>query len=331
MSAGRSPRRRGLARPAPAPRSAQNRRWHPLAPADDEAAAGRTPPTRAPDLLREPAMQPTDPSAPAAFDPSWLLSPIALVVALLAAYVALGYARHARADHRLGIGGRHFALLIGKAILALGSGLWAASVLAVSSEPLVHAFDYRPTVLVLLWLAAVAIAAGTIAPAARRPGALTVIAGGLWFGIGLASLQVALADAIAPPETGIASTPIEWLLAWLAATVGGTASLWIVFRAAGRHGSRRHVLRWTAAAVVAVTVTAVQSLVLAGATTPEVLGASAWVGIPSAFACGVAALVVPVALGFGWMDLRQRSEARGASGSRHSGLRSEGEAARLPR
>lgn len=275
-------------------------------------------------------MPPTTPTASSAFDPSWLLSPLTLVIALFAAYVALGYARHARADRRLGIGGRHFALLVGKASLALGSGLWAASVLAVSSEPLVHAFDYRPAVLFLLWLAAVTVAAGTIAPAARHPGPLTVIAGGLWFGIGLASLQVALADSIAPPETGIASSPIEWMLAWLAATVGGIACLWIVFRAAGRHGSRRHVLRWTAAAVVAVTVAAVQSLVLAGATTPEVLDASAWVGIPSAFACGVAAVVVPLALLFGWMDLRQRSESRAASGSRHRGGRSESEAARLP-
>lgn len=277
-------------------------------------------------------MQDTNPPAPAAFDPSWLLSLHAIVVVLLAAYVALGYARHARADHRLGIGGRHFVLLVGKSSLALGSGLWAASVLAVSSEPLVYPFDYRPAVLLLLWVASVAIAGGTIAPAARRPGPLTVIGGGLLFGVGTVLLQVALADAIAPPETGIASTPIEWMLAWLAASVGGIASLWIVFRSAGRHGSRRHMLRWTAAAVIAVTVAAVQGLVLAGATTPELLGASAWVGIPSAFACGVAAAVVPLGLLFGWMDLRRRSEERGASGSRDAAAtRPAGEAARLPR
>jgi hypothetical protein len=276
-------------------------------------------------------MQATEPAAHAAFDTSWLLSLAALGIMLLAAYVAFGYARHARADWRRGLAGLHFARLIGKACLALGSGIWAASVLALSSEPQVRAFEYSAWILVAAWVAAVVVAAAMLAPAARRPGALSVIGGGAVFGIGATLLQLALADSIAPAEIGIASTPIEWLLGWLAVTVGGIAGLWILFRAAGRHGSRRHVLRWAAAAVITVTLTAVQSLVLAGAVSEEVF-VSSWFAVTSVLACTFAGVAVPLALLFGWMDLRQRSQARGNAGSRSSGERSDYRAAtRLPR
>jgi NO-binding membrane sensor protein with MHYT domain len=263
-------------------------------------------------------MPPAETPASGAEGVLWLFGAVALITLVFAAQVAFGYSREARIARRAEPDPRRFRLALAAAAAALGSGLWAAMVLGLASEPLGHSIGYRPLGLGLVWLAAVALGGVVLAPPARHPSRLATLGGGVLFGSGIPLLQAALLAAI-EPDLGIVWGVPEAVLAALVGTIGATAALRIVFRGEGRHGRHRHLLRWAAAVLLGIAITLAQSLMLAGAALPDPMLALVPQQPSQIVATTIAAVVVPVALVAGlvrlWIlrDGRARSRAAPAA------------------
>ena len=243
-------------------------------------------------------------------DGSSLFVLAAFVAMLMAALVALGYGRHARHVRAEGGSARLALWMLAAASGALGSGVWAAMVLAVSGQSLGYAVGYRPVAAVALWIGAVVLAALALAPAAWKPRPSVVFGCGLVFGVGVALLQIGLVVAI-DAEPGVVWDGAGLAFAPLVAAAGGTGALWIVFLGAGRRGKRRREWRWAAAGLVALAVVVAQDLVL---TTAALAGQADSLarrgGIPASAAAAVAGLAVPMLLVAGLADLWLRRETR---------------------
>ncbi len=130
-------------------------------------------------------MPPAETPASGAEGVLWLFGAVALITLVFAAQVAFGYSREARIARRAEPDPRRFRLALAAAAAALGSGLWAAMVLGLASEPLGHSIGYRPLGLGLVWLAAVALGGVVLAPPARHPSRLATLGGGVLFGSGI--------------------------------------------------------------------------------------------------------------------------------------------------
>lgn len=257
-------------------------------------------------------MPPVEPAAHGAEGVLWLFGVVALIVLVIAAQVAFGYGREARLARRIAPDPRRFGLALAAGAAALGSGLWAAMVLAMASEPWGLATGYHPLGLGLVWLGALALGGVVIAPVARDPSRLAVVGGGALAGIGVPLLQVALVAAT-DPDPGIDWGIPEAVLAAIVAALGTSVAIRIVFRGEGRHGRHRHLLRWAAAVLVGIAVTVAQNLMLAGAALPEPVLALASEQPSQLIAAAIAAVGVPAALAAGLIRLWILREARGRS------------------
>jgi NO-binding membrane sensor protein with MHYT domain len=254
-------------------------------------------------------MPPAEPATHGAEGVLWLFSVVALIVLVLAAQVAFGYGREARLARRVAPDPRRFGLALAAGAAAFGSGLWAAMVLAMATEPWGLTTGYHPLGLGLVWLGAMALGAAVIGPAARDPSRLAVIGGGLLAGIGVPLLQVALVAAT-DSDPGIDWDIPEAVLAVIVAALGSTVAIRVVFRGEGRHGRHRHLLRWAAAVLVGIAVTVAQNLMLAGAALPEQVLALGSERPSQLIAATIAAVVVPAALAAGLIRLWLLGEAR---------------------
>lgn len=255
-------------------------------------------------------MPPAEAAAPGASSVLWLFNVVALIVVVLAAQLAFGYGREARLARQAPPDPRAFRRALAAGAAALGSGLWAAVVLVMASEPLDYAIGYRPLGLLLVWLGALLLGAAVIGPVVRQPSRLAVLGGGALCGIGVPGLQIALVSA-AESDPGIDWGVPELLLAAMVATMGATVAMRIVFRGEGRHGRHRHPMRLAAAVLFGIAVAIAQSLTLAGAETMEQALELASDRTSRIVAATVAAVVVPAALVGGLIRLWTLRQARG--------------------
>ncbi len=200
-------------------------------------------------------------------------------------------------------------LLAGAASVALGTGIWAAMLLGVASQDVAYELGFGVLLLLGAWLVAVAAVALPMGLMARWPNAGIVVASGLLIGIGsaLAQMLVVVATGLQPGLTW------RWdalALAGPMAASGSIGGLWIAFQAGGRHGRRRRVWRWLAAAMLGFAVLVCQDLVTTAAGLERQTASTYHHEIPAVAACLVAGIGVPMLLVLMWADLKLRRELR---------------------
>jgi NO-binding membrane sensor protein with MHYT domain len=254
-------------------------------------------------------MQPTEPAAQSAVSVLWMLGIAVPVLLLLAAQVALGYGREARRARRVEQDARRFRRMLAAGGTALGSGIWAAMVLTVTSAPVGYTIGFHPLGLLVVWIGALLLGVGPLALAARNPSLRAVAGGGAMFGIGIPLLQVALMGTI-DLEPGIEWGPSKVVMASGIAAIGTAVGLHIVFRSAGRNGHHRHLLRWAASGVVAIAVTLCLNLVLSAAALPDQSASLAAEELPAIVAAAIAGLAVLAGLAAGLVQLWLLRDAR---------------------
>lgn len=171
----------------------------------------------------------------------WLTA-LAILVAVLASYVAFGLGRHIRAAR----GEARLAWLAGGAV-AMGGGIWSMHFIAMLALPLPagFAYDLRLTLLSLLIAVAATGAGFTVATLGRaapggtarsgpdRPAPLPLVAGGLCFGLGIAGMHYVGMAAITAPGH-IVYDPAALALSVLIAVVVATAALQLALSEIGR-------------------------------------------------------------------------------------------------
>lgn len=216
----------------------------------------------------------------------WLAA-LAVLVAVLASYVAFDLGRHIRAAR----GGARLLWLAGGAV-SMGGGIWSMHFIAMLALPLMvgFAYDLRLTLLSLLIAVAATGAGFTVAalgratPAVRsdpdRTAPLPLLAGGLCFGIGIAGMHyVGMAAIVAPGR--IVYDPLFLALSVLIALVTATAALHLALSEIGR------IRRILAALVMGI---AISGMHFTG------MAAAQFVADPSAAQAGAAGTPVPAAI-----------------------------------
>jgi NO-binding membrane sensor protein with MHYT domain len=245
------------------------------------------------------------PSSDALAGASPLLWAMAALVAVLAAQVAFGYARHSARQTQP----RSRALTLAVAAATLGTGLWSAMLLGISSQALAYPLGYAALTLVVAWVAAVLPAAAALAWLVRRPGPAPVLGSGVLIGAGALATELTLVRA-AGLVPGVA-----WAVPWIAlagalVAGGSAAGLWITYLAGGRGGARRRGWRWGAALLVGGAVVAGQEVVMSAAAMPAQLASGHAGQVPASAACVLAGVGVPMLLLTMLLDLRLRSGLR---------------------
>ena len=244
---------------------------------------------------------------------SLLLWVVAAVVALLAAYLFVGWLRRTQ-------GQSAWRQVLGPVLLAaaaLGVGMTSSMVLALSAEGLAFQLGYR-------WLAVPALVlapAVACLPAAwwlsRKQNWLALVGSGLMLAAVAMAVQVGwiLAAGLRPG--------IKWQFELLGAaaalaTVGFIAALWLAYSGASSEGARKTLWRVGAAALMALTLIAGQEVVASSAGLQVQIGsiyqreaAAAWLSL-------VAGAVVPTLLAVLALDLSLRNRDSRRSRSRSS-------------
>ena len=244
---------------------------------------------------------------------SLLLWVVAAVVALLAAYLFVGWLRRTQ-------GQSAWHQVLGPVLLAaaaLGVGMTSAMVLALSAEGLAFQLGYR-------WLAVPALVlapAVACLPAAwwlsRKQNWLALVGSGLMLAAVAMAVQVGwiLAAGLRPG--------IKWEFELLGAaatlaTLGFVTALWLAYSDASSQGARKTLWRVGAAALMALTLIAGQELVVSSAGLQVQVGsiylreaAAAWLSL-------VAGAVVPTLLAVLALDLSLRNRDSRRSRSRSS-------------
>ena len=247
-------------------------------------------------------------------DFSLLLWVMAAVVALLAAYLFVGWLRRTQGQ----TGWRQVLGPVLLAASALGVGMTSAMVLAMSAEGLAFLLGYR-------WLALPALVLGPVIaclPAAwwlsRKQNWLALVGSGLMLAAVAVAVQVGwiLAAGLRPG--------IKWQFELLGAaatlaTAGFIAALWLAFSDASSEGARKTLWRVGAAALMTLTLIAGQEVVASSAGLLAQVGSVYQREAAATWLCLVAGAVVPTILAVLALDLSLRNRGHRRSSSRSGG------------
>ena len=238
-------------------------------------------------------------------DSSLLLWVMAALVALLAAYVFIGWLRRAQGQ----AGWREVLGPVLLASAALGVGMSSTMVLAMSAEALAFSLGYR-------WLAVPGLVLGPViacVPAAwwlsRQQNWLALIGSGLMLAAVAVAVQVGwiLAAGLRPG--------IKWQfeLVGVAAAMsasGFTAALWLAYSDASSEGTRKTLWRVGAAALIALTLIAGQAVVSSSVALLAQVGSIYKREASATWLCLVAGAIVPTFLALLALDLTLRNRGR---------------------
>ena len=218
-----------------------------------------------------------------------LLLLLAFIVMLLAAHVASGYTRWTLRDPRPVMRW----LFRAAAAVALGSGLWASMVLAISAEAQSYALGFSGLQLAAAWAGAVVAVAIALSPLALGPGPLVVTASGVLLAVaGLATQMLIVRSTGLQP--GVTWRAEALSLAPVLAVTGCIAGFWLAFIGPGQRGRFRRRWRWLAAAMLAFAVVIAQDLVLLAAGIAVQNESLHHAALPAMTACLVAGFGVPL-------------------------------------
>nr|MCU0970030.1 hypothetical protein [Rubrivivax sp.] len=235
----------------------------------------------------------------------WMLS---VLIAWLVGHLSIGLVRLARRQAQPSAR----AWLLALAVLAVGTGGYAAMELALRSEAIAFPIGFDPLALAAGWAVALAAAAALILPGWRL-GPASVLTAAALLGGGLVAAAALLIEAIGP----LPGVRWRWGTLGTAAAVsmaGIGAGWWIAWLGPGRAGRQRRLWRAAGAALLGAGLAAGQSLVLAAAELSTQI-ASAYVEHLGALVLTlVSAAAVPLLLGaltldLHLRDLRERIEA----------------------
>jgi hypothetical protein len=233
---------------------------------------------------------------------SLLLSALAALVLVLAAHVALGWVR--AAQRRAWPLQAHGALAL--ASLALGTGLWAAPVLALGSEALAFALGFHAQAVLLLWMGACLAMVPVLAWLAARPtmaaalGAAVIVAG------------AALAVQMGWVRAAGFRPGVQWhghylLLAALLNGVGVAGALWLAYASArSRLGPARQRWRGLASLALGLTLFSAQEITMAAAGLASQVATAYRDQLPVSLLCLAAGAAVPLVLALMALDLLLR-------------------------
>lgn len=239
---------------------------------------------------------------------------MAAVVALLAAYLFIGWLRRTQAH----TGWREVLGPVMLAAAALGLGMSSAMVLAMSAGGLAFPLGYR-------WLAVPALVLGPVIacmPAAwwlsRSQNWLALIGCGLLLAAVAVAVQVGwiLAAGLRP---GIKwQFPLLGVAAALAAA-GFISALWLAYSDSSSDGARKTLWRVGAAALIALTLIAGQEVVGSSVALLAQVGSIYQREASATWLCLVAGAIVPTILAVLALDLMLRNGSRRRS-SRNGGV-----------
>lgn len=237
-------------------------------------------------------------------DSSLLLWLMAALVALLAAYLFVGWVRRAQARS----GWRDVLKPTLLAASALGVGMASSMVLALSAEALSFPLGYRWVMLPALVLGPIAACIPAAWLLARRQNWWTVGGCGLWLAVVAIAVQTGwiLAAGLRP---GI-HWKFELIVAAGALTaVGFIASLWLAYSDASSHGASKILWRVGAAALMVLTLVAGQEVVISSVRLLTQVGSIYQRQASSTWLCLVAGALVPTVMAALALDLSLRNRA----------------------
>jgi NO-binding membrane sensor protein with MHYT domain len=232
---------------------------------------------------------------------SLLLSLLAAVVAVLAAYVSLGWIREGQRQTTQRQ--RWLPLLLSSS--ALGTGICASMVLALSAQALAFPLGYRAAAAPALWLGAIAGCAPAMAWLMRSRHAASLVGAGAWLAALAAAVQWGWVRA-AGFRPGI-----EWRSEFVATAavvmaVGAAVALWLAFSTMGQEGRQRQLWRLSAAALLGLCLIAAQEVLLAGAGLVTQVGSVYVPEVPASALCLLGGVVTPLVLAVLVLDLEMR-------------------------
>lgn len=239
-------------------------------------------------------------------DSSLLLIGLAALLAVLAAHVALGWLHEAQ--RRVGyFGPRGVALLVAAA--ALGSGLCAASVLALAGEALSFPLGYRAQQALLLWLAAIGGSAliGLVLLSSVRWWAVSLA------GVGLGGLVLALhvgwveAAGLRP---GVTWAPVFVGVAGALLSVGCCTGLWLNWSDTGGPRMRRGSWRTGAAVLIGLSIITGLEVLNSGLPLPSQIGSVYLRQLPGNVLSLLGGVLLPLVLSVMAIDLKMRRRHR---------------------
>ena len=247
-------------------------------------------------------------------DSSLLLWVMAALVAMLAAYLFVGWTR--RAQSAPGWRGWGGPVLV--SATAMGFGMSSAMVLALSAEALSFALGYR-------WLLVPALILGpavACVPAAwwlsRRHNWLALIGCGLLLAAVAVAVQCGwiLAAGLRP---GIRWQPPLLVAAGALQALGFIASLWLAYSDASSDGARKTLWRLGAAALMALSLIAGQEVIASASGLSSQVGSIYLREAAATWLCLVAGAVMPTLLALLALDLALRN-----GGDRHRSRHGDG-------
>ena len=246
---------------------------------------------------------------------SLLLWVMAAAVAMLAAYLFVGWVRRAQSVQ----GWRGLAVPTLLAAMAMGLGMTSAMVLALSAEALSFPLGYR-------WLLVPALVFGPIVaclPMAwwltRRQNWLALISCGLLLAAVSVTVQCGwiLAAGLRP---GVRWQPLLLGVSAGLQAAGFSAALWLAYSDSSSGGARKTLWRLGAAALMALAIIAGQEVVGSAATLSAQVGAIYLREAPATWLCLVAGAVVPTMLALMTLDLVLRNSGDRRRRGNHGGV-----------
>jgi diguanylate cyclase (GGDEF)-like protein len=250
-------------------------------------------------------------------DPPGLLGRMALAafVAFFAAFVALDMVQRAQGDRRR-VGLRW---VVGVA-LGLGTGLWAAHVVALSALAPALALGYHPVRILGAWGLAMAVSMACLGWITHRDITVQrVVVAGTGLGVGMVATLLTAVWALGL-QPAIHWKALELIVAFVVAMLACTLALGLFFQLRIQTPIKLLYRELGAAAFVALGLAASEALVLAGATM-NAAATSAYAARLSTGTLAVLAAVGSVAVLLA-MTLASLAEAR----SRHAAQRAKGSA-----
>ena len=237
-------------------------------------------------------------------DSSLLLWLAAALVALLAAYLFVGWTRRAQ----LREGWRNTTGPILLAASALGIGMSSSMVLALSAEALSFPLGYSWAILPALVLGPIVACIPAAWFLACRRNWLALGVCGLWLAAVAMSVQAGwiLAAGLRP---GIRWQFVLIGAAAALAAVGFIVSLWLAYSETGSHSSNRVLWRVSAASLMVLTLIAGQEIVISSVGLLSQVGSIYQRQASSTWLCLVAGALLPTVMAALALDLSLRNRA----------------------
>ncbi|MBC7939448.1 MAG: hypothetical protein H7Z19_06725 [Chitinophagaceae bacterium] len=229
---------------------------------------------------------------------SFLLWALGLLVYWLAAHVGLACVREAQREP--GLHGNWAKLLVAGG--ALGTGMCAGFVLALTAETLAFPVGFRADAGVAAWLVAMSMATAVSLWLALRPGRSSFVFGGCLTGLLALAVHATWLWSAGfrpgpswPPQYSAAAASvmvIGWIGAWTLASSDGAVT-----------GTARLCWRLAASGLAALALAGGQEILLAGSALPAQVGSVYHSHLPAPAVSLVAGALVPLALVVVALDL----------------------------